>query len=360
MSQRTLYLRIFFKQVKMGLVLYGREPSAVFWITAFPIVMLLALGTVFGGSTDAGVKLVWEQAAPQTRLDALLAAALTEQGAQIELASPAAAEARWKGGKLPAMLMGVDGHYTLRINSYLAGQAMQIEALVQEEFLVTQARANGAAEPARIPAVTQSPGGHQGGPYAAYLLPGLLGLNLVMIGVFFTGIVDVTLRAKGGYKRLATTPLPRGIYLGAQLCVRVIVVLIAGALLVIVGAAAFGIRNEGSYFQLALVQLLGAACFISLGFVLASFAKTSESYSGIANLVFLPLMLLSGVYFSLDGAPSWLQRLADGLPLTPLLQVLRAIFNDGASLTSQGASIAIVAGWTLVLFALATRRFKWV
>jgi ABC-type multidrug transport system permease subunit len=351
--------KIFFKQVQMGLTLYVREPSAVFWIVAFPVVMLLALGTVFGGK-DAGVKLVWVQATPATPIDALLRAALAERGTVVEVETPADAEARWKLGKLPAMLLGQDGRYTLRVNSYLAAQAMPLEALIQEQYLVAQAHAQGVAEPARIPVVMSSPGGHQGGPYAAYLLPGLLGLNLVMIGIFFTGIVDVTLRAKGGYKRLATTPLPRWIYLGAQLCVRLIVVLIAAAVLMLIGALAFGIRNEGSYLTLACVQVLGAACFISLGYSLASFAKTPEAYNGLANVVFLPLMLLGGVYFSLDGAPAWLQRVADFLPLTPLLEVLRAIYNDGAGWTSQAHGIAIVAAWTLVLFALATRRFKWV
>jgi ABC-type multidrug transport system permease subunit len=352
--------RIFANQLKMGLIFYLREPSAVFWITAFPVVMLLALGTVFGGGKSAGVKLLWEQAAPATHTDSLLSAALAEQGIRVETAAPADAEARWKLGKLPAMLLGNDGHYTLRVNSYLTAQAMQTAALVQEQFLVAQARALGSAEPKRIPVVMSSPGGHQDGPYAAYLLPGLMGLNLVMIGVFFTGIVDVSLRAKGGYKRLATTPLPRPVYLGAQLCVRLIVVLLAGALLIVVGRIAFGIRNEGSYLAMAGLQLLGAVCFMSLGYVLASFAKTPETYNGIANLVFLPLMLLSGVYFSLDGAPAWLQRMAELLPLTPLLQVLRAIFNDGAALASQSKGIAIVAVWTCVLFALATRRFRWV
>ncbi len=354
-----MHLRIFLHQLKMGLILYARVPAAVFWVIAFPVVMLLALGTVLGGNQDAHVKLVWEQTGSPAPSDALLRAALTEQGTLIDVEAPAEAEARWQEGKLPALLEARDGRYTLRINSYLAGQAMPLEALVQEEFLVAQARAHGEPAPARIAEVMTSPGGHQGGPYAAYLLPGLLGLNLVMIGVFSTGIVDVTLRAKGGYKRLATTPLPRYIYLGAQVCVRLIVVLIAAALLMLVGAVIFRIHNQGSYVGLELVELLGAACFISLGFVLASFAKTTDSYSGIANLVFLPLMLLSGVYFSLEDAPAWLQHIAAALPLTPLLRVLRAIFNDGATLASQRVGIAIVAGWTVALFLLATRRFKW-
>lgn len=352
--------RIFWQQVKMGLILYTRVPAALFWIVAFPVVMLLALGTVFGGNDGGDRKLVWEQSGAPAPADALLIAALSERGTAVEAVSAADAEARWKGGKLPVLLEGRDGRYSLRINNYLVGQAMQTEATVQEAFLVAQARAHGLADPARIPVVMSSPGGHRGGPYAAYLLPGLLGLNLLMMGVFSTGIVDVTLRAKGGYKRLATTPLPRYVYLGAQLAVRILVVLIAAALLMLVGALAFGIHNEGGYAGLLLVQMLGAACFISLGYLLASFAQTPEVYSGIANLTFLPLMLLSGVYFSLDGAPAWLQRTADLLPLTPLLRVLRAIFNDGASLASQWAGIAIVTAWTAALFAVATRRFKWV
>jgi len=355
-----MHTRIFFNQLKMGLILYTRVPAAMFWIIAFPVVMLLAMGTVFGGGNDSASKLVWERAGPQTAADTLLLSVLTAGGTVVEIASPSDAEARWKGGKLPIMLVGEGGRYTLRINSYLAGQAMQAKAVVQQGFLVAQARAQGSADPTLIPIVMSSPGGHQEGPYAAFLLPGLLGLNVLMIGVFSTGIVDVTLRAKGGYKRLATTPLPRHIYLGAQVCVRLIVVLVAAALLMLVGAIVFGIHNQGSYVSLAVVQLLGAACFICMGYVLASFAETPDVYSGIANLTFLPLMLLSGVYFSLDSAPDWLQRGADLLPLTPLLRALRAIFNDGAVLGSQWSAVAIVATWTVVLFALATRRFKWV
>ena len=111
---------------------------------------------------------------------------------------------------------GADGKYTLRLNSYLAMQGMEAEAVVQQAFLVAQAHAQGAQDLARIPVTMSSPGGHSGGPYAAYLLPGLLGLNLLMLGVFSTGMVDVTMRERGGYKRLATTPMPRGIYLAAQ------------------------------------------------------------------------------------------------------------------------------------------------
>jgi ABC-2 type transport system permease protein len=205
-----------------------------------------------------------------------------------------------------------------------------------------------------------SPGGRHDGPYAAYLLPGLLGLNLLTMGVFSAGIVDVMLREKGGYKRLATTPLPRHVYLAAQMCVRLIVIVAAAAALLLAGRLVFGVHNQGSMLALLALLMLGSACFISMGYVLGSLARNVETYNGIANLVFLPLMLLSGVYFSLDAAPQWLQQGVDLLPLAPLLHAMRAVFIDGAGLASQARPVAVVAAWAVVLFVLATRRFRWV
>ena len=355
-----MYARIFFKQLSMGLRLYLRVPSALFWMIAFPLVMLMGLGLVFGGKGTPAPKLVWIQSSPTTANTLAMQKALVELGLAIEPLTPAAAEERWQQGKLPALLESQDGQYKMRINSYLAAQAGQVNATVQQAFLMVQARALGATELSRIPVAMSSPVGHHSGPYVAFLLPGLLGLNLLMMGLFSTGMVDVTLREKGGYKRLATTPLPRAIYLGAQVCVRLIVFIISASILMLVGALVFGIYNQGSYLSLLALVVLGAACFISMGYVLASFTSSVEAYGGLSNMLFLPLMVLSGVYFSLDSAPQWLQRSADLLPLTPLLKAMRGVFNDGASLASEADALAIVAGWSILLFALATRRFKWV
>jgi ABC-2 type transport system permease protein len=357
-----MHARIFFNQLFMGLKIYTRVPMAIFWLVAFPIVMFVGLGLMLSGKGDDGIKLVWARdtaaASSASAGDDALQTALKERGLKIEIVSQAEAEARWQLGKMPAMLEGQGGHYKLRLNSYLPAQGSQIEALVQQSYLMVQARARGAIDLDRIPITLTSPGGHQGGPYVAYLLPGLMGLNLLMMGVFSVGMVDVTLREKGGYKRLATTPLPRHVYLAAQVCVRLIVVLASASILMSVGAAMFGVYNQGSYLNLLVLILLGTACFISMGYVLASFARTADTYGGLANMVFLPLMMLSGVYFSLDSAPTWLQRGADILPLAPLLKALRGVFNDGASLSSESHALAIVIVWTVLLFILATKRFK--
>ena len=354
-----MYTSMFMSQFVMGLKLYIRRPAAMFWMMAFPVLMLLGLGTVFSESAEHKVKLVWSQNTIASA-DQPLQQALKELGITVDILTPTLADERWKSGKLPVMLEKVNDQYNLRVNSYLAAQGMPVVSLVQQGFLMVQARALGAGELHRIPMLMESPGGQHDGPYAAFLLPGMLGLNLLMLGVFAVCMTDVDLRVKGTYKRLATTPLPRSIYLSAQMLGRLIVVIITAAVVMAVGALVFGVHNHGSYLSLFALIFLGTACFTSMGYLLASFASTVEAANGMANLVFMPLMMLSGVYFSLDSAPVWLQKIADLLPLTPLLKSLRAVFNDGASLTSQGTSITIMGAWTAVLFILATRRFKWV
>jgi len=356
----AMHLRIFREQLLLGLKLHARKPPAVFWLVCFPVVMLLVLGAVFGRGAEPSQRLVWARDTAPSSLDNLFQRLLEERGLIVEVLVPADAESRWQSGKLAALLRGGSGHYTFRINKYLRGQGGQLEARVQEVFLATEARMSGVGELARIPVADASPGGRGGGSYVEYLLPGLLGLNLLMVGVFSCGMLDVTMRAKGGYKRLATTPLRRPVYLAAQIGVQLVLALISATLLGLAGKVIFGISNQGSYVSLFALLVLGATCFISLGYLLASFASSVEAYDGMANAVFLSLMLISGVYYTLDTAPLWLQRLADWLPLAPMLGALRAVFNDGAELGKQGPATAVLAAWTAVLFILAVRRFKWI
>jgi ABC-type multidrug transport system permease subunit len=153
----------------------------------------------------------------------------------------------------------------------------------------------------------ESPGHTRSTNYAAFLLPGLLGLNLLTMGLFSVGMVTVSYREKGKFRRLAVTPLPKWAFLGGQVLHRLTIVVIQSTLLLLVGWFFFGIVNQGSYASFAVVVFLGTACFMAFGFALSSFAQTTEAYAAISNLCFFPMMLLSGVYFTLDSAPRWLQ-----------------------------------------------------
>lgn len=351
-------MHLLWRQFLMEWKLYARDKGAMFWTFAFPVLMLLGFGTIFRDGGGPKVTIVRIQAGPETTRDQALREAIEAQHVTVEKLSPEAAEAKWKDGKVAVLVEGPDTAPRLRVNAYLMAQGLQGASLVQQAHLIAQAKLAGQPEPQRLPISTESPGKAKATNYAAFLLPGLLGMNLMSMGLFAVGMVNVAYREKGKFKRLGVTPLPKSIFLGGQILHRLTVAAISVVLLLLVGRLTFGIANQGSYLLLALLIVLGTATFMALGFALSSFANTSETYAAISNLLFFPMMFLGGVYFSLDGAPKWLQDSVQLLPLGPFLKALRAVFNDGASLTGHGFGLLVVAAWALGAFLLAVRRFR--
>jgi len=347
------------RQFAMEWRLYSRDRVAMFWTLAFPVVLLLGFGTMFRDSGGPKLSVVRVLTPAPTARDAAFDQALTDQQLNVQLLSKAEAEARWSRGETAAQVEPSGDGYRLRLNSYLMAQGGAAAGLVNQAWLVAQARLSGGPEPLRIPVQVESPGHRRATNYVSFLLPGLLGLNLVSMGLFSVGMVNVSYREKGKFRRLAVTPLPKWIFLLGQVLHRLTLTILQAAILLLVGRLVFGIQNQGSFSLLLLVMALGTGCFMAFGFALSSFADTSEGYAAISNLVFLPLMLLSGVYFTLDSAPGWLQHTVALLPLAPFIRALRAVFNDGAGLAGHGLGLGIVAAWGFAAFLLALRRFRW-
>jgi ABC-type multidrug transport system permease subunit len=350
---------LLWRQFAMEWRLYGRDRVAMFWTFAFPVILLMGFGTIFRDGGGPKLSVVRVQSPNPSAHDAALDQALTDLQLKVQTLPKAEAEARWTRGETAAQLEPDGEGYRLRLNSYLMAQAGATAGLVNQAWLVAQARLSGAPEPQRIPVQVESPGHKRSTNYASFLLPGLLGLNLVSMGLFSVGMVNVSYREKGKFRRLAVTPLPKWVFLLGQVLHRLTVTVIQAAILLLVGRLAFGIQNQGSFLDLLLIMTLGTGCFMAFGFALSGFAETSEGYAAISNLVFFPLMLLSGVYFTLDAAPAWLQHTVAILPLAPFLRALRAVFNDGGNLVGHGTGLAIVGAWALAAFALAVRRFRW-
>lgn len=351
---------LLWRQFAMEWRLYSRDRAAMFWTFAFPVLLLVGFGTIFRDGGGPKLTVVRVQPAAPTARDAALDQALKDLQLNVLALPRAEAEARWSKGETAAQLepSGTEG-YRLRLNSYLMAQAGATAGLVNQAWLMAQARLSGAPEPERIPVQVESPGHRRSTNYASFLLPGLLGLNLVSMGLFSVGMVNVSYREKGKFRRLAVTPLPKWIFLLGQVLHRLTVTVVQAAILLLVGRLAFHIQNQGSFLDLFLIMSLGTGCFMAFGFALSGFAETSDSYAAISNLVFFPLMLLSGVYFTLDSAPAWLQHAVAVMPLAPFLRALRTVFNDGGGLAGHGAGLAIVAAWGLAAFLLAVRRFRW-
>jgi ABC transporter DrrB family efflux protein len=338
--------------------LYSRDRVALFWTFAFPMLMLLGLGTIFRSGSAPAFTLVVTGEARASQSGRELLGALERTPIKLLELTPQAAGARWKKGETAAQLTPEGGGFAVKVNTYLAAQGEMAAQIVQQANLAVQIRRAGA-EPRWLPVRLESPGSGHASNYAAFLLPGLLGLNLLSMGLFSVGMVNVSYREKGKFRRLAVTPLPKWIFLLGQLLHRLTVTFLQAALMLLLGHFAFGIGNQGSYLLLAAVMALGTACFMAMGFALAGFAQTSEGYAAISNVFFFPMTFLSGVYFTLDSAPHWMQQAVVVLPLSPFLKALRAVFNDGASLAGHGAGLAIVAAWTAGCFLVALNRFKW-
>ncbi len=350
---------LLWRQFVMEWRLYSRDRVAMFWTFAFPVVLLLGFGTIFRDGGGPKLSVVRVQSPVPTPRDAALDQALKDLHLQVQSLPKDEAEARWFRGETAAQLEPEGEGYRLRLNSFLMAQAGATAGLVNQAWLVAQARLSAAPEPQRIPVQVESPGHKRSTNYASFLLPGLLGLNLVSMGLFSVGMVNVSYREKGKFRRLAVTPLPKWIFLLGQVLHRLTVTVVQAAILLLVGRLVFGIQNQGSFLDLLLIMTLGTGCFMAFGFALSGFAETSEGYAAISNLVFFPLMMLSGVYFTLDAAPAWLQQAVAVMPLAPFIRTLRAVFNDGAGLAGHGLGLLIVLAWALAAFALAVRRFRW-
>jgi ABC-type multidrug transport system permease subunit len=198
-----------------------------------------------------------------------------------------------------------------------------------------------------------------GARYIDFLIPGLLGMNLMNSGMWGIGFALVEMRQRKLLKRFVATPMRRGDFLLALTSSRLVLMIIELGLLLGFGILVFHMRVVGTFGAILLVSALGAISFGGLGLLTASRAQKIESVSGLINLVMMPMWIFSGVFFSYERFPAIIQPFIKALPLTALNDSLRAIILQGASLPSQALPIAVLVIWGAVSFGLALRWFRW-
>jgi len=195
--------------------------------------------------------------------------------------------------------------------------------------------------------------------YIDWLIPGVLGMNMMFSALFGIGFVIVRYRKNGVLKRLKGTPLSTTEFLLAQIVSRLLLI-ISVSLLVFIGCdLILDFAMFGSYWLLFVVLVLGALSLISLGLLVAARLKSDEVASGFANAISIPMMLLSGVWFSLEGAPEWIISLAKLLPLTHVVNAARAIMLDGAGLAGITTELATLLVMTLLFLFIGVKLFRW-
>lgn len=195
--------------------------------------------------------------------------------------------------------------------------------------------------------------------YIDWLFPGILGMNMMFSCLFGVGYVVLRYRKSGFLKRLHATPLSAFEFLSAQVLSRLTLILFVTVVLYAGIGAVIHFHSAGSVLLLLLLALAGALSMIALGLTIAARFSSEELVGGLLNLLTWPMMLLSGIWFSLEGSPRWVQWVAHVFPLTHLLDAARAVMLDGAGLAQIAPNLLYLAGTTLVFLAFGAWSFRW-
>jgi ABC-type multidrug transport system permease subunit len=326
---------------------FVREPEAVFWVVIFPIALAFALGIAFRTTGEetvhAGVLEGREGAAIRATLEA-------SPGIVCRVLPPDRADLALRDGEVQVVVLpGDPPAYRFdptrpesRLARALVDAALQRAAGRTDRFTAREQRLEVA-----------------GSRYIDWLVPGLVGMNIMGTGMWSIGFSIVWARTKKLLKRFAATPMSRTHYLLAQLLARLVFLVVEVGALVVFAWAAFSVPMRGSAAALSVVALVGASAFGGLGLLVASRVRTIEAASGWMNFIMVPMWVVSGVFFSSSNFPPAAQPAIRALPLTALNDALRAVMLDGASLAAVSPQLLILVAWTLVSFAIALRVFRW-
>ncbi len=342
-----------------------REPEALFWVFVFPVLLAFALGIAFRNTTPEPVRAAIEAGT----FSATIADKLSRSpDIKAVVFSPEEAARQLRTGKVDIVLIG-DGKNHPQENGY-QGAKEGINFAITYRYDPTRSesraarlavndaiqRAFGRADAA---ATSDEKVIEPGARYIDFLIPGLIGLNLMGSGMWGVGFVVVQSRTQKLLKRLAATPMRRSHFLLSFMLSRLVFLVFEVAAVIVFGWVVFKVAVRGSIASLSILSLLGAMTFAGLGLLVAARAKTIEGVSGWMNLVMLPMWLLSGTFFSAARFPSVLQPFIKVLPLTALNDALRAVINEGLPLHSTWLEVGIMLFWCVASFAIALRIFRW-
>ncbi len=352
-----------FELTRARLVEFMREPEAVFWVFIFPVLLAIALGIAFRAKPPDRLRAAVLAGDASERIRSALAHA-----ADLEITTLTAEEAAkaLRTAKVDVVVsadgMGTAGvpagqapaGFPRLIYRFDPTRAEGRAARLAVDDALERAFGRGDVVAAREERVVQP-----GARYIDYLIPGLVGLNLMGSGMWGLGFAVVQARTRKLLKRLAATPMRRSHYLLSFAFSRLVWLFLEVATVVGAGWLLFGVAVRGSLAQLAVVSLLGAATFAGIGLLVAARPRTIEGVSGWMNLVMLPMWLFSGTFFSYERFPAMVRPAIRVLPLTALNDALRAVINDGAPLPRAWSELLVMALWGGLSFLVALRIFRW-
>ena len=329
-----------------------REPEVVFWVFGFPLLLALGLGIAFRNK-PADVTSI-----------AVVSGSEAQHVLTLIERSPQKASIRADVLDKPAALKGFRlGKYDLVVESDGQGGFQYLYDPARPESVLSRAEVDdvlqvsaGRTNPLATSGVVSN---EPGSRYIDFLIPGLIGMNLMNSGMWSIGFALVDMRQRKLLKRYVATPMRRSDFLLALAGGRLVLMVTEVGLLLGFGALVFHIRVLGSLLSILLLSAVGAVGFAGLGLLTASRAQKIESVSGLINLIMMPMWIFSGVFFSYERFPAAIHPFIKALPLTALNDALRATILEGAPLTTQAGRLLILVLWGGISFVLALRWFRW-
>lgn len=344
---RGLRARPLWQLTRARVVEFLREPEALFWVFIFPVLLAVALGVAFRNQPPTPVPVGVEAGALAGERAAALAASGRIDAQVVDLET---ARRQLRTGRLALVVLA--GEPT----TYWFDPTRPDSRIARLE---TDAALQAAAGRADRFAATERVMAEKGSRYIDFLVPGLLGMNLMGTGMWSIGFSLVQQRAGRMLKLFVAAPMRRWHLLAAQIGARLVFLALEVAILVGFAVLALDVPLVGSPLALAFVAALGALAFVGLGLLVASRPRTIEGVSGLMNFAMFPMWIFSGVFFSNSRFPDAVQPLIQVLPLTALNDALRGVMLDGASLTALAPELAILAAWSAACFLAALRLFRW-
>jgi ABC-type multidrug transport system permease subunit len=329
------------------LVTAFREPSTVFWSFGFPVILSIALGIAFRNRPPDPVAVVVEDVAGGAAVfDSLKSAG----GIEPKLLSHEAAQYALRTGKTTMVVVpGSPRAYAfdpMRPDSLLA------RALVDDALQRADGRRDATITEDRHVS-------EQGSRYIDFLVPGLIGANVMSAGLWGIGYVIVETRTRKLLKRMVSTPMRRSHFLLSFVLMRMLFLAIELPVLLVFAWLAFDVVVRGSLFLFTGLVVLGALAFAGIALLISARARNTETVTGLINVVNMPMFLFSGVFFSYARFPEVVQPVIRLLPMTALLDAMRAVMNEGAGLSRVAPQALLLAGTAAISFLIGLKIFRW-
>ena len=328
-----------------------REREAVFWVFVFPVLMTFALGIAFRNTAPDKTFVAIEGTASDAKVSATANMLSRSPDITATVLSPNDAAQALRSGKVSIVVRPENDTFAYRFDP-TRPESRTARLLVDDVLQRGKGRAdvvNAGEEKVTEP----------GARYVDFLVPGLIGMNLMGSGLWGLGFTVVIARSRKILKRFAATPMRRSHYLLSFMLSRLVFLVLEVAAVIVFAWLVFGFTVRGSWLSVALITMLGGFTFSGIGLLVAARPTTIEGVSGLMNFIMLPMWLLSGTFFSSERFPHILQPFIQALPLTALNNALRALMNEGASLSSNWLPIAILLAWCVASFVVALKIFRW-